>query len=60
VKDEDEIIMVTNAGQMIRTPIITVRVAGRNTQGVNLFTLEKGEKVVSVAKVEGFEEVAPS
>lgn len=58
VKDDDEIIMVTNKGQMIRTPIATVRVAGRSTQGVNLFTLDKGEKVVSVAKVEGFEEVA--
>ena len=49
VTDDHQIMLVTNGGTTIRTPIKDVRVVGRSTQGVKLFTVGKGEKVVSVA-----------
>ncbi|MEN8134832.1 MAG: DNA gyrase subunit A [Thermodesulfobacteriota bacterium] len=48
VVDEDEIMMITDGGKIIRTNMKNVRVIGRNTQGVNLFKLGKGEKVVAM------------
>jgi DNA gyrase subunit A len=51
VVDEDEIMMITNGGKIIRTNMKTVRVIGRNTQGVNLFKLGKNEKVVAMDRV---------
>ena len=51
VVDEDQIMMVTDHGKIIRTPIHDVRIAGRATQGVTLFDVAEGEKVVSVAKL---------
>ena len=65
VRDEDELIMITARGKVIRTPVNTIRAIGRNTQGVKLFSIEKGDKLVSVARVvpeetkaeEGVEEV---
>jgi DNA gyrase subunit A len=48
VVDEDEIMMITDGGKIIRTNMKNVRVIGRNTQGVNLFRLGKGEKVVAM------------
>jgi DNA gyrase subunit A len=40
--------LVTDGGKLIRCPVDDIRVAGRNTQGVTLFRLNKGERVVSV------------
>ena len=51
VVDEDEIMMVTNSGKIIRTYMKKVRVIGRNTQGVSLFKLAEGERVVAVDRV---------
>ncbi len=51
VRDEDELIMITARGQVIRTPVNTIRAIGRNTQGVTLFSIEEGDKLVSVARV---------
>lgn len=48
VEEQDEIMLVTNGGQLIRCPISDVRVAGRNTQGVTIFRTAKDEQVVSV------------
>ena len=48
--------MVTDQGKIIRTPIHTVRIAGRATQGVTLFDVAEGERVVSVAKLQEEEE----
>jgi DNA gyrase subunit A len=44
----DQIMLVTDAGQLIRCPVDDVRVAGRNTQGVTLFRLSEDKRVVSV------------
>ena len=43
--------MITNGGKIIRTNMQNVRVIGRNTQGVNLFRLAKGEKVVGMDRM---------
>ncbi|MFN2365411.1 MAG: DNA gyrase subunit A, partial [Desulfurivibrionaceae bacterium] len=51
VTDEDEIMMITNGGKIIRTNMEHVRVIGRNTQGVNLFRLGEGEKVVAMGRM---------
>jgi DNA gyrase subunit A len=51
VEDSDQIIMVTDQGKIIRTPIHDVRVMGRGTQGVTLFDVAEGEHIVSVAKL---------
>ena len=51
VVDDDEIMMITNGGKIIRTYMKNVRVIGRNTLGVNLFNLPESEKVVAMDRV---------
>ena len=48
VRDEDEIMLITNGGKIIRMSMANNRVIGRNTQGVKLFNLDQGEKVVGM------------
>ena len=50
VSEQDQMMLVTNGGKLIRSPVRGIRVASRNTQGVTLFKTD-GEKVVSVAWV---------
>ena len=52
IEDNNQIMMVTDQGQLIRMPVEDIRIAGRKTQGVILFRLNGGEKVVSVTKLE--------
>lgn len=52
LEESDQIMLVTDGGQLIRTPVHDIRVAGRNTQGVTIFRTREGEKVVSVGRVE--------
>jgi len=49
---DEQIMLVTNGGKLIRTPVTDIRIAGRNTQGVTLFKTAKGEEVVSVTALE--------
>lgn len=51
VEDNDQIMLVTNGGTLIRCPIDDIRVAGRNTQGVTIFKTDEHAKVVSVARL---------
>ena len=51
VEESDQIMLVTDAGQLIRCPVDDVRIAGRNTQGVRIFKTAEGEKVVSVEHI---------
>jgi len=51
VTDEDELMMITVNGMMLRTPIAGVRVIGRATQGVRLIRPQQGDKVVAVARI---------
>ncbi len=58
VKDDDDIMLVTNTGQLIRCPVHDIRIAGRRTQGVTLFRVGAGETVVSVARLRDEDESA--
>ncbi len=51
VEDDDQIVMVTDSGQIIRCPVRDIRVAGRRTQGVTLFDLSGDERAVSVTRL---------
>jgi len=51
VAQSDQIMLVTNGGQLIRCPIGDVRIAGRNTQGVRIFRTGDDERVVSVEHI---------
>ncbi|MGQ0662114.1 MAG: DNA gyrase subunit A [Pseudomonadota bacterium] len=51
VRDGDQIMLVTDSGQLIRIPVNDIRIAGRKTQGVILFKLAEGERVVSVTRL---------
>ena len=51
VRDEDEIVLSSKNGMMVRIPVSGVRRQGRNTMGVKLMNLNKGDKIVSVTKV---------
>jgi DNA gyrase subunit A len=53
VADDHDIIMVTDGGKIIRTPVADVRIAGRSTAGVTLFRTADKEKVVSAISIEG-------
>ncbi|HEV3185137.1 MAG TPA: DNA gyrase subunit A, partial [Xanthobacteraceae bacterium] len=48
VEEPDQIMLVTNRGQLIRCPVDGIRIAGRGTQGVIVFDTAEGERVVSV------------
>ncbi len=51
VADSDEIMLVTDAGQLIRIPVAGIRIAGRATQGVIVFDTDEQERVVSVDRI---------
>ena len=51
VRDTDEIMLITNKGQMVRTRVKEIRVVGRNTIGVKLMDLRPGEKLQAIAPV---------
>jgi DNA gyrase subunit A len=51
VTDQDQLMIITGHGKIIRIRVADISVIGRNTQGVKLINLGKGEKVVGVAKI---------
>jgi DNA gyrase subunit A len=53
VEHGDELMMVSDQGQIIRAPVDDIRIASRNTRGVILFRTGEGEHVVSVERLEG-------
>jgi len=60
VKDDEDILLITDDGTVIRMPVDGISVLGRNTQGVRLMRVEEGCKVVCVARAEAEEEEAES
>ncbi len=52
IRPEDEIMIVTDAGQLIRCGVDQIRIAGRATQGVRVLRVASGERVVSVERLE--------
>jgi DNA gyrase subunit A len=63
VTDEDDLMLITDGGKLIRMPVNGIPLIGRNTQGVRLIRLEEQEKVVALERLaekeEGEQEVAP-
>lgn len=51
VKPEDEVLLITDFGRIIRLAVSDIRVMGRSTQGVKLMDMDEGEKVVDVTVV---------
>jgi DNA gyrase subunit A len=51
VRDEDEVVMITSSGKLIRTLAGNISLHGRNTQGVRLMDVEGDDKIVSIGKV---------
>ncbi|MGA8819605.1 MAG: DNA gyrase subunit A [Xanthobacteraceae bacterium] len=51
VEESDQIMLVTDGGQLIRCPVDGIRIAGRATQGVIVFNTAEGEKVASVERL---------
>ncbi|GAB6068040.1 DNA gyrase subunit A [Methylothermus subterraneus] len=56
VQEEDEIMLITTGGTLVRTRVCEIPVLGRNTQGVRIIRLEKGEKLVGVDRIESLPE----
>jgi len=56
VTDEDDLMIITKKGTMIRMGVDTLRVMGRATQGVRLINLRNGDEIASIAKVPAAEE----
>jgi DNA gyrase subunit A len=51
VEESDQIMLVTDKGQLIRTQVNGIRLAGRSTQGVIVFDTADDERVVSVERL---------
>ncbi len=51
VRDEDEVVMITSSGKLIRTLAGNISLHGRNTQGVKLMDVEGEDKIVSIGRV---------
>jgi DNA gyrase subunit A len=49
--DEDEVMLISNAGTLVRTPVGDISVMSRNTQGVTLIRLGEGEKLVQIEPI---------
>ena len=57
VNDEEDVMLITDGGKIIRMSMGDMRVIGRNTQGVRMINLNAGESVVDIDKLaEGYEE----
>ena len=51
VEEDDEAMLITNGGTLVRTRVAEVSVIGRNTQGVKVIGVSEGEHLISVEKV---------
>ena len=56
VQSDDQVMMITDAGKLIRIPVNDIRIAGRTTQGVKMFQTSGDESVVSVARLPNVDE----
>jgi len=56
VADEDEIMLISSNGTLVRTGVEDISVMGRNTQGVRLIRVEEGQRLVGLARIESIED----
>ena len=52
VSDEDQVMLITNKGMLVRTKVAEISLIGRNTQGVTVIKLKEGEKLISLAPID--------
>ncbi|MBE5769103.1 MAG: DNA gyrase subunit A [Clostridiales bacterium] len=57
VEPDEDLLLITDDGTIIRTPMDTIRFCGRNTQGVRVMKLQEGSRVIGVARADRDEEV---
>jgi DNA gyrase subunit A len=55
VTDDDQIMLITNAGTLVRTRVAEISLVGRNTQGVRLIRLQSDEQLIGLARIEADE-----
>jgi DNA gyrase subunit A len=51
VDDSDEVMLISDVGTLVRTPVADISITGRNTQGVTLISMSKGQRLVGVEKI---------
>jgi DNA gyrase subunit A len=59
VSTDDEVMLISSAGTLVRTPTSEISVMGRNTQGVRLIRLDTGDKLVGLERVEVLQDDEP-
>jgi len=52
VHEDDEIMLISSNGTLVRTPVADISIIGRNTQGVRLIRMEAGQRLVGLARIE--------
>ncbi|MDP6994387.1 MAG: DNA gyrase C-terminal beta-propeller domain-containing protein, partial [Woeseiaceae bacterium] len=52
VGDDDEVMLISSGGTLVRTPVSDISIIGRNTQGVTLIKVESGQRLVGLARIE--------
>jgi DNA gyrase subunit A len=52
VMEDDEIMLISSSGTLVRTPVADISIIGRNTQGVRLIRVEPGQRLVGLARIE--------
>ncbi len=55
VADEDEVMLISSNGTLVRTGVDDISIMGRNTQGVRLIRVESGQRLVGLARIEAIE-----
>jgi DNA gyrase subunit A len=55
VMDDDEIMLISSSGTLVRIPVSEISIIGRNTQGVRLIRVESGQRLVGLARIESIE-----
>jgi len=56
VNEDDEIMLISSSGTLVRTPVSDISIIGRNTQGVRLIRVEPGQRLVGLARIEAMVE----
>ena len=56
VRDDDEVMLISSGGTLVRTPVSDISIIGRNTQGVTLIRVEEGQRLVGLARIESIED----
>jgi len=58
IEDDNQLMIVTDGGQLIRCPVKNISVVSRSARGVTVIRVKEGEKVVSVGRIEETEDEA--